>query len=185
MRVRGADGSKGLDVQPSTPLMRSRAIHVCEIRRDEVQSPREARTVLGPAMQIGKTTHILELLRWILQAVGVAFQDARRGNARVQPALPVPDRLPELPHPFLVAHVCAEVLKAALSREAVEPLGIVADPGPLLARLLRKVNAVDRACAGLDERQSHLEPEAAVPARDQGDAVGERELVREQSGLRS
>ena len=71
-------------------------------------------------MQIGKTTYILELLRRILQAVGVALQDARRGNARVQPALPVPDRLPGLPHPFLVAHVCAEVLKTSLSREAVE-----------------------------------------------------------------
>ncbi len=147
----------------STPVVRSRVIHV--IRDKKACLPR-------PVLWIGKSTHILELLRRILQTVGVALEDARRGDARIQPAFPVPDRLAQLPHPLLVTHVRAEVLETALASEAIEPLGVVPDLGPFLAGLLREVHAVDRACAGLDERQRHREPEAAVPGLDQGDTVG-------------
>ena len=44
---------------------------------------------------------LLERLRRVCQARLGRGQDARPGDARVHPSFPVPDRLPDLPHPLL------------------------------------------------------------------------------------
>ncbi len=149
---------------------------------------------------------LLELLRGVRQAVYInLWEYARGGNARVHPPLAIPNRLRDFPHSFLsqtssarpryqppppprpprthlVSHVRADILQPPLpARPRLPPhrLRVLAHLHPLLARRLRQVHAIHRACPRLDERERHLEPDPAVRARDERDAVPERELVRE------
>ena len=121
-------------------------------------------------------THVLELLRRILQTIRVGLQDAHRGDARVEPTL---YGLADLPHhPLLVADVRAQV---ALAREPLEPHGVIPDDGLLLPRLLREV---DGTCTGLNEGERHPESEPTVAAGDERNAIGQREPVHEERGVR-
>ena len=68
----------------------------------------------------------------------MGLEDPRRRDAYIHAALPVADRLADLPHhPLLVADVRAQV---ALAREPLEPHGVIPDDGLLLPRLLREVD---------------------------------------------
>ena len=84
----------------------------------------------------------------------------------------------------MVRDVRADIFQPRVSTRPFEGRRILAHLRELVSRLCREVHAVDRAGAGFDERERHLESETAVPARHERDAVSERELLLEQRRVR-
>ena len=153
-------------------------------------------------LQCGPTTHyqkaqahVLELLRRVRQARDFGLREyPRSSNTRIHPPLPIPNHLPDLPHRFLYAFTksfvalvnllqkkkCTRLVRHVLA-DILERAHGVADLGPLFAWLFRKIDAVHLPRPRFRERQRQLEPDPAVRPGDERDAVGERELLREQS----
>ena len=145
-------------------------------------------------------TRLLELLCRVRQArdFGLGEHPCRR-NAHIHPPLPIPDHLPDPPHPLLiqrssvrptsslhmptthlVPHVCTDILEPPLSaRLTPKRLHILAHLHPLLPRRFQKVDTVHGARPRLDQGERHLKPDPTVRARDERNAICERELVRE------
>lgn len=85
---------------------------------------------------------------------------------------------------YLVRNIGRNVLQPRLAFQSRHPREVFLHLVPLWPRLFREVDAVHRPRAGLCERRRHLEPEPAIRARDECNAVRERELVREERRLR-
>ena len=87
----------------------------------------------------------------------------------------------------LVPYVRTDILQPPLpasARPLPQPLRELLHLRPLLVGRLGEVDAVHGARASLDERERHLEPDPAMSARDERDAVCERELAREDRWVR-
>ena len=87
----------------------------------------------------------------------------------------------------LVPYVRADILEPPLSagaRPSPQSLRELLHLRPLLVGRLGQVDAVHGPRARLDERERHLEPDPAVRARDERDAICERELAREDRRVR-
>lgn len=85
---------------------------------------------------------------------------------------------------YLVRYIGGDVLQARLALQSRHPPEVFLHLVPLGPRLLREVDAVHGPRACLRERRRHLESEPAVRARDKGNAVRERELMREERRFR-
>lgn len=58
-----------------------------------------------------KHAYILKLLCRVLQAVCMALQNTRCGNANIHPLLSISDLLTDFPHPLLIRHISTDILQ--------------------------------------------------------------------------
>ena len=157
----------------------------------------ESTATSGDLAKGGHRTYLLEVLAGEIEPRRRRRREhARRSDAHVHPSFLVPDHLPDLPHRFLYAFTksfvalvnllqkkkCTRLVRHVLA-DILERAHGVADLGPLFAWLFRKIDAVHLPRARFGERQGELEPDPAIGPGDEGDAIGERELLREQSRI--